>query len=440
MKKFKFLSILALVSMLILAACSGGNDGDGGKSSSGKSDDGKVNLKFVHWINEDVGKWEPIIEKYEAENPGVTIESMPLVDNMTHADYVKQLDLMASANEQIDVMMFSNGNDHAKRVEAGLVAPLDEFFEEEGIEIDDVYNNSYAAINDQYYGLPMKGVTNLVMINKSHLDEAGLEIPTEWTWDDYREYAKKMTTDDHYGTYLHTWHEIFSSLKLMSKADETALLKPDGSSNADDPLLKESLEYRYELEQEDKSAVPFFETFSQKLDYRQQFFSQSASMIPTGSFMITEWGQFTPDFEIVWAPWPQNKAGDNYAVFGGDVIALSNTSKNKEEAYKFIRWLSTEGISEQGVWMPSWKEADLDAVLEELVKATSNPDASDLESLKHALSAVQPSANSAPAPYITEVITEFGAEVEMYLLGEQDIDKTIENIQKKTQAVVDANK
>ena len=43
------------------------------------------------------------------------------------------------------------------------------------------------------------------MMNKGHLDEAGLEIPTEWTWDEYRDYAKKMTTDEHYGSYLHTW-------------------------------------------------------------------------------------------------------------------------------------------------------------------------------------------------------------------------------------------
>ena len=42
------------------------------------------------------------------------------------------------------------------------------------------------TVNDKYYGLPMKINTNLVMMNKDHLDEAGLEIPTEWTWDDYR--------------------------------------------------------------------------------------------------------------------------------------------------------------------------------------------------------------------------------------------------------------
>ena len=39
---------------------------------------------------------------------------------------------------------------------------------------------------------PLKNVTNVVMMNKGHLEEAGLEIPAEWTWDEYREYAKAI--------------------------------------------------------------------------------------------------------------------------------------------------------------------------------------------------------------------------------------------------------
>ena len=434
-KRRGLLWLVALIAILTLAACSGEKDKDG----ANKSDEDGVTLKFVHWINEDVGKWEPMIEKYEAEHPGVKIESVPLVDNMNSQDYFKQLDLMASAGEKIDLMLFSNANDLSKRIDAGLVAPINEFLDGEGIDINEVYNNSYAPVDDKYYGLPMKNVTGLIMMNKNHLDEAGLEIPTEWTWDEYREYAKAMTTDEHYGSYLHTWHELMSALKLISKPEETALLKEDGSSNADDSMLRASLELRNQLEQDDKSSVPFFETFSQKLDYRQQIFSQEVSMIPIFSYMITEWGKFTPDFEIAWAPWPQNEKGANYAVMSGDLIGIAETSKHKQEAYDFMRWMSTEGIVDQGVWTPSWKEADIDQVLETLVNETPNPDAIHMESLKHALTSVQPADLFAPAAYITEVHTEFYAEVEMYLLGEQDIDTTMENIQERVQAVVDAN-
>ena len=70
-------------------------------------------------------------------------------------------------------------------------------------------------------------------------------------------------------------------------------------------------------------------------------------------------------------------------------------------------------------------------MLETLVSETSNPDAIDIESLKHALTTVQPTGSFAPKAYITEVLTEFDGEVEMYLLGEQDLDSKKWNIQKK---------
>lgn len=439
MKKWGLLLLVVLLAMFTIVACSGKDEASSGKDGS-ESSDGEVTLKFVHWVNEDVGKWQGVIEKYEAENPGVKVESIPLVENMNSRDYFKQLDLMASAGEEIDVIMFSNVNDLVKRIDAGLVEPITEYTKAEGIDINEVYNNSYPAYNGEYYGLPMKNITGLVMINKAHLDEAGLEIPTEWTWDDYKDYAKKLTTDQHYGSYLHTWHELFSSLKLISKAENNLIVNEDGTSNVSDSMVSSSLELRNELENVDKSSVPFTEILSQKLDYRQQFFSQAASMVPIYSYMVTEWGQFTPEFEIAWAPWPKNSESDeSTAPMGGDLVSIAKISKHKQEAYDFMRWLTTEGIVEQGIWSPSWKDADVDKVLETMVNGTAKPDAVHMESLKHALVSVKPTKTIAPPPYITEINTEYGAEVELYLLGEQDLDTTMKNIEERVQAVVDAN-
>ncbi|MEH7177802.1 ABC transporter substrate-binding protein [Neobacillus vireti] len=440
MKKWGSLFLVGLLAIFMLAACSGNDKASSDDSKSDKKDE-EVTLKFVHWINEDVGKWESVIAKYEAAHPGVKVESIPLVENMNSLDYFKQLDLMASAGDEMDLILFNSSQELAKRVDAGLVEPITEFAKEEGMDINKEYNNSYPKFNGEYYGLPMKNITMLIMLNKAHLDKAGLEIPTEWTWDEYTEYAKKLTADGHYGSYLHSWHNFHSVLKVMSKAEDNLILKEDGSSNANDPMVRASLELRNQLENVDKSSVPFTEILSQKMDYRQQFFSQSASMVPAGSFMINEWGQFTPEFEIAWAPWPKNKESDKaVAVMGGDLISIAKSSKHKQEAYDFMRWLTTEGIVEQGNWVPSWKEADMDKALETVVNGTKKPDAIHMESLKNALTSVVASEVIAPAPYINEVYTEFGAEVELYLLGEQDLDKTMKNIKEKIQAVVDANK
>ncbi|MBM0065446.1 ABC transporter substrate-binding protein [Alkalicoccobacillus gibsonii] len=428
---------MASVLALGVAACSG-EESSTGSNSSGDED---VTLKFVHWINEENGNWEPLIERYEAENLGIKVESMPLVENMNSQDYYKQLDLMAAAGEDLDIVMFSNPNDFVSRINAGLLEPLNPYFDEEGIDINEEYTNSYQEIDGSYYGVPMKQVSQMILLNKDHLDEAGLDIPTEWTWDDYRDYAKQLTTDDHYGSYLHTWHNNQSSLKLFSKIEgDNGLLTESGDSNMKDPLVRESLELRYALENEDKSSVPFSSILSQQMDYRQQFFTEEASMVPIASFMLSEWGQFTPEFEMAWAPWPQLElTGVNYSAVGGDALSVAKSSNHKQEAYDFIRWLTTEGIVEQGIWMPSWNDANIDEVVESIAAGTRKPEALHLESIIHTLD-VEPIRSYMPAPYITEVHTAHAAEVERYLLGDQDIDTTIENLETQIQNIADSNK
>jgi len=458
-KKRGFILLICLVLALALAACSSGtsqnqgNSGGGGGSNSGTtggstntgnaggSNDETITLRFLHWVSEEVGHWEDVIALYEAEHPNVKIESVPLVNNNNSYEYFKKLDLLAAAGDPMDLIMFSNGADYAKRIDAGLLTPIDDFLAQEGIDIESEYNNTYGKVNGHYYGLPMKYTMNLVMINKNHLDEAGLPIPTDWTWDDYAAYAKAMTKGDRYGSYLHSWHQMHSVVKLLSSSEEPSLFKADGSHNLDNPLVRASLEFRYQLEQVDKSSVPYLEIFSQQLNYRQQFFSGRASMIPIGSYMLTEWGEYRPDFEIVWAPWPKNDPnGKNYTVVGGDVIGIAEASKHKEEAYKFLRWLTTEGITQQGVWVPAWKGGEMAVTIERLVQTTPNPDKVHKESFVNVIANSTPVKGPIPPSYSSEGQTEFGSEVDLYLLGEQDLDTTLAKAIDKVQKIIDSNK
>lgn len=440
-KKWLVMLASALVLMLVLAGC--GKD----TKDSAAEEDGVVTLKFNHWYNEEAGNWEEVIAAFEKEHPNIKIESEPLVDNLSFKDYLKQLDLRASAGEELDVVMFSNPYDYATRVQAGLLAPLDSYIEEEGLDIETEYNGlfSQGQIDGSYYGLPGKKNTYLVAINKAHLDEAGLPIPTDWTWDEYKEYAKKLTTGEgntkRYGSYLHTFTDFHFFLKVLSKPEENFILLEDGSSNMADPMIKESLQLRYDMEVADGSSVPLANTLSQKLDYRQQFFTQSASMIPMTSVMITEWGEYTPEFEIAWAPWPKNSKEDEFKSYNaGDVMGIAERSEHKEEAYTFIRWMSTEGMVIQKRAIPAWSDANLDEVVNTLIENSPKPEAINKESLMYVLNTAQDTDQFIPKPYVQEAYTAFRAEAELYLLGKQDLDKTINNITVQVQEIVDKNK
>lgn len=439
MKKSKYVSILVIVFILLLSACGKKSD-----TPNEKEESGVETIDFYTWIDETTGNWDHVIEKFEKEHPEIKVNKQILVDNASHADYLKQLDLIASSGSKIDVMMFSNPTDFAKRVDSGLIAPLDEYLQAENIQFEEEYDSPYAPIEGKYYGLPAKQVANLILLNKNHLDEAGLEIPKEWTWDDYREYAKKLTkgegSDKHYGSFFFTWPDTYHVLKMLGKESNKLIVNENGESNVDDPILKDSIEFRYQLEQVDKTSVPLAETLASNLNYRQQFFTQEVSMIPSGSFLITQWGQFEPEFEIAWAPWPKNNANDpSYTTIGGDVVSVGSNSDKKEAAYTFARWLTTEGMVEQERFIPSWKNGDYTEILDKLIDGTSRPEAIHKESLQHTLDTMEPVVTPVPVPYISEAYDVFNTEIEMYLLGKQELDETMQKIQVKVDEVITNN-
>lgn len=441
--KLKWFGSLLSVFVLMIAVIGCSND----EKSSGKdskTEDGVVTLNFVHWYNDEAGNWDKVVEAYEKENPGVKINSQPLVENLNSADYLKKLDLLASSGEQLDIVMFSNQTDFTKRVDAGLMAPLNSFIEEEGLNLEEEYKSFPGQIDGSYYALPGKSVTSLVLLNKDHLDAAGLPVPTDWTWDEYEEYAKKLTVNEgankRFGSYFRDSNDTLI-LKVLNKEKNTEIINRDGTSNIDDPMVKASLELRYRMEQEDKTAVPYAETLSQKLNYRQQFFTQAASMIPIGSWMVSEWGEFTPDFTMAWAPFPKNNKDDKpFTFIQGDVVGVAQNSEHKEEAYKFIRWFTTEGIVLQQKALPSWTGADLNDVIDNLVANTAKPEAVDKESLIFTLENAVAAEQAAPLTFMAEAYTKYKAEAELYFLGEQDIETTIEKAKQEIQAVIDANK
>lgn len=119
------------------------------------------------------------------------------------------------------------------------------------------------------------------------MDAAGLPVPKpDWTWDDYREYARKLTkgegVDKVYGSHKHTW-QICNLLGMYS----TKLGNPYFKGAADklnfgDPNIRGFLQFRYDLENVDKTEMPYFETKSQNVPYRNQWFNQKAAMMPKG--------------------------------------------------------------------------------------------------------------------------------------------------------------
>ncbi|GGN92740.1 ABC transporter substrate-binding protein [Saccharibacillus kuerlensis] len=434
----------------LLAGCGSGSGGE----TQGAAADGKTEVRLYTYGTEEAYNWTGTFAAFEEKHPEIKMTLVQLSPKGDTQEAMKKLDLAAASNEDMDVIMFSDPGSYAQHVGLGMAEPLEPYLEKDGYKVEEDYKID-THIDGKVYALPGKFNSWYVLLNKTMLDEAGLEVPTDWTWDEFAEYAKKLTQGEGaqktYGTYFHgpqngSWTE-YMKLMLVNQPDNSDFLKADGTSNLDDPNFKKTLELRWKMEKEDGSATPYETMLSQKLNYRNEFFNEKAAMIITGSWMTTEIGgtdQTPLNFEVAVAPIPKNAEGDEigYSPVTTDFVSVAASSKHKDEAYTFVRWYTTEGQEAQGKNISSWKQSGddkLESTIDTILSGTKAPDKVDKQSLVDTLKNSKASKLVPPVTYQSEIYKALSEEFEKFIFGQQDVDQTVNASQERVQKLIDSN-
>lgn len=419
-----------------LVAC-GNTDGDPVDSTD--SGDEKSTVTFVSWLTEQADLDQQVVDAYKEVNPDVEVEFKYVGDNQTD-NYYQQVDLMLLGDEDVDIVMTAAFAEHSQRADSGVYMPLDELFEDEGVDPYEEYEDGFVApVDGNIYGIPGDAKSWLIYINKDKLDEAGLEVPPlDWTWEDFEEYAIALTDDDTTGSYFHNW-DHFNYLNQWSLKLGNPIINDDGSLAFDDPKFKEFLEYRVALEDEGV-MVPYETILATQSTYRDRFFNEEIAMFPIGSFLIAELDNvesFPHDFTTAFAMLPRDvdaPAGRTYT----DLLYYSVPagSENAQEAYDFLRFYTTEGGRIKGANLPTARgENKMDYVeqmiteeeyydLESLEKVFTNPDWRD-------------NPNTEAPPYQKPLADMMVEEASKYYLGEEDIDTVIDNMMRRGEQIVE---
>jgi multiple sugar transport system substrate-binding protein len=470
MKKKIWSGLLASgVVLSLLAGCGNAGSGNAGSNAAGGSGSAAkpadntasaskepVTIRLYTYGTEADYNWSKTLAAFTQKNPNIKVDLVQLSAKGDTQEAGKKLDLAAASGEAMDVVMFSDPAGYAQHVGLGMVAPLDDFIAKDGGYKEEAEYKVDTHLNGKVYALPGKFNPWYVLLNKTMLDKAGLAVPKQWTWAQFEDYAKKLTTgtgaDKVYGTYFHGpnnggWME-YLKLMMFNQLDNSDYLKADGSSNMDDPNFKSTLQLRYQMEKTDKSAVPYADMISQKLNYRDEFFHQKAAMIVTGSWMNTMLGgndQYPLNFNVAVAPVPTNKEGDpsGVAEVTTDYVAVANSSKHKQEAYDFVRWYTTEGQVVQGKNVASWSKVSSDdttKILDTILSGTKNPEKVDKASLVSTLLNSKAPKLIPPVTYQNDVYKAINNEFEKYIYDKQDLDTTVKNSQTQVQQIIASNK
>lgn len=428
MKKKRWIAGITVLVLLtgLLAGCGGKNGNSSASNNESASNGGKsgkpVTLKMWGGVPPESGP-QQVIDNWNKEHPDVQIEYVRFVND---DDGNLKLDTAMITGQDVDLYVNYTVSQAAKRVDSNLALDLSQFTD---YNIDEKMGADAAGwkIKDKYYGLPTTKSSYFIALNKDALDAAKLPVPKEWTWDELREYAKKLKGSHQYGFIQNMEPFVDPIDSVLSQEGYT---KADGTSNLDHPLVKKWLETLNAMMKEDKTTPPLGEQLTSKMPVEQVFLSGDAPMLNIGAWLLRSSNNFTDyprNFKIAFAPVPRLvDSADKYVSRGGlgDYISINAKSKHQKEAWEFLKWYADGGMAPMasGGRLPASKDANQDDALKNLL--ADKRDTYDLDSLMYVMFDNKTPTYVRSLPQ--EVMDLRAQEYEKYFLGAQTIEQTID--------------
>ena len=232
---------LLLIALLVISSVFAG----GSKEASDNSEAGQSKpLRFAIKASE-AGRAENLRLVELAKENGIDVELVTYPD--PGAGEADKLLISLMAGDEFDLVLSAHSNMNPF-YDAGVMTCLDDLAADAGYDIAAVFGDYPAQFDGKYYGLPAFVDIAITIYNKDLFDRAGIPYPEseDWTWEKFIEVGQKISAlgDDIYGAFNPLWAHYNYMLAMQKGASH---YKEDGTSNYDDPLFKEALEFYYDL-------------------------------------------------------------------------------------------------------------------------------------------------------------------------------------------------
>ena len=323
-RNFKYL-IIFLLTLILLCGCS-------------RQDD-RINIQFASWGSKsETDILKPIISEFEKRNPNIHIEFMHIPQN-----YFQKIHLLFASNTSPDVI-FINNLYLPVYANAGV---LEELEPEKGF-----YPQALEALSwkGKLYAIP-RDVSNLVIFyNKDLFEKKHIPYPDKnWTLEDLLKTAERLTDKKTFGISFEE-DPLFYLPYLMS----------NGGGILPDEINKEesqkALNFYADLRK--KYHVAPLKSESASATMAQMFIQGRIGMYLSGRWMVPKLRE-EADFDWDIVQFPKGTKG-SIVQLDASGWAVAKTSKHKEEAKKFIEFLSSkeniEKFCKSGLIVPARKD------------------------------------------------------------------------------------
>jgi len=362
----KTLIVLFVVLTLVLTACGGAAQQ---KPTEAAGAGEPVKISMMMWGSpEELEIWKTLAADFTAKNPNIQVE----VGVSDWDSFQEKLKVLHAGGNPPDIFAVDApllpdwvGRDAILNLQPYIDATPD--------FLKDFYPQTLTAYKfpDGMYGLPRDFQTIMMYYNKDMFDAAGVAYPTkDWTMDDFRAIAKKLTKDvngdgtvEQWGFGADLWDmELFWSTAVWAFGGE--IINPEHTKTLiGDANSRKAFEFIDSVVKDGSMPTP-----DQAAQYGYDLFqSGNVAMWPIGHWALNDYRSVSFKFDV--APMPKGPAGQATSVNSAGFV-VSKKSKNPDAAWEFLKFaLSTDGqsrLAALGLAIPALKPvAESPAYLEQ---------------------------------------------------------------------------
>lgn len=443
--------VLATAMTASLAGCGGttassgaasqpASTGDAAQSSQAAKPAETVTLRIWGGVPPESGPQKSVDDFNAAfKDKGIQAEYERFVNDET--GNLKLETSLLSGND-VDVYISYDPAQLEKRASGNMALDLSELIKRDSFDITGIFGEMSKSyyIEGKPYSIPTKLDQYGIVVNKNMFDAAGLEVPTDWTVDEFRETAKKLThgegQDKVYGMFWNTQQDLLAMTYMnVQTLGGNPLYKEGGKeANINDPVNIKIVDMINSMMNVDKTSPTHTDSVTQKLSQEGMFLTEKAAMT-IGPWMvrsIKDTTQYPHDFVTTFAPYPVVEAGQRKFTQGGygDHLCINPKSQNVDAAWEYVKWYSTEGMLPvvAGGRVPSANTYNADDVTDAFLSGAEA--LFDSEAAKKIL--ITPADNYA-VPSITTKLPEIRKilqeELEIIYTGKQTVQEGLEKAQ-----------
>ncbi|MEU4396771.1 sugar ABC transporter substrate-binding protein [Kribbella sp. NPDC023855] len=359
------IGVATALSLAAVTACSNTSNSAGDKSDT---------LTISVWgVNEDIDSIKAAAKGFEQANPSIKLKF-----NKTDcgADYAACKTLIAGKNMS-DVLVTGSWNLN-EMANDGVLADLTDKMSADGVNSADfvpvVIESDKAAKDGKYYALPMGYNVQSLFYNKTMFAKAGLKEPDptgNYTYEDLRAWSKKLTLDAAGNTAespkfdpkkIVQWG-YYNRIAIPSEPGYSPVLWAHGGGllggdkrdqcEVEKPGTIQAMQLLQDMMWKDHTAVT--PQMEQQTPGYLRWIQGKVAMQQGSHEQVTIAAQQNPKLQYDMAALPKGPAG-NATLIQVHSWAAYAKSPNVDNAWKFVKYMATEGAGKQMGLIPAYKD------------------------------------------------------------------------------------